>query len=68
MCSQKKEKERYLQLPLTCKEEESMISGILLILFLCAMEWLGAHIVLEANPQAKREYYNNNDPFKTLFM
>jgi hypothetical protein len=50
------------------KEEESMISGILLILFLCAVEWLGAHIALEANPQAKREYYNNNDPFKTLFM
>jgi hypothetical protein len=45
-----------------------MISGILLILFLCAVEWLGAHIALEANPQAKREYYNNNDPFKTLFM
>jgi hypothetical protein len=45
-----------------------MISGILLILFLCAVEWIGAYIALEANPQAKREYYNKNDPFKTLFM
>ena len=38
-----------------------MISGILLILFLCAVEWIRAYIALEANPQAKREYYHKND-------
>jgi hypothetical protein len=38
-----------------------MISGILSILFLCAVEWIGAYIALEANPQAKRED-NKNDP------
>jgi len=45
-----------------------MIKGILLILLLCAVEWIGAYIALEASQQAKREYYNENDPFKTLFM
>lgn len=43
-----------------------MISGILSILFLCAVEWIGAYIALEVNPQAKREYYNKNDPYESL--
>ncbi|RAK15464.1 hypothetical protein B0I26_12134 [Anoxybacillus vitaminiphilus] len=42
--------------------------GIFVYLLLCLIVWGGAHIAIKTNAQSEREYYNENDPFKTFFM
>jgi hypothetical protein len=43
------------------------MSGIFVLIFLCALELFGAHIALKASPKSLKEYYNKNDPFQMLF-
>jgi hypothetical protein len=44
------------------------MSGIFIYLFLCLIEFIGAHMALKVNPKSEQEYYNENDPFRTFFM
>jgi hypothetical protein len=44
------------------------MSGIFLYFFLCLIELLGAHIACKVNPNPEKEYYNENDPFRTFFL